>query len=289
MEKFGDEVAVEAGGVVATVAPPRKLPGKLETLLFDGALYDAYPLSANWIQVERLLRNGGQRYDAFCPWCHARTTFSRFGSPLDPLGNLNRGKLESKGVIDHIEFVCARAQNHKVTFYLRIADGTVQKIGQFPSLADIANDEAKRFSKVLEKKDSSELHKAIGLAAHGVGIGSFVYFRRVFERLIQSRFDAHRAVENWTDDEWVNRRMDERIKLMKAHLPEFIVKNSAVYGILSRGIHELDEETCLAMFEVVKESIVEMLEEDLRARQKRARQENLTKQLQDLRGKLEAE
>jgi hypothetical protein len=52
----------------------------------------------------------------------------------------------------------------------------VQKIGQFPSLADIANDESKTYRSVLTKRDSSEFHKAIGLATHGVGIGSFVLF-----------------------------------------------------------------------------------------------------------------
>ena len=34
-----------------------------------------------------------------------------------------------------------------------------------------------------------EFTKAIGLAANGVGIGSFVYLRRIFENLVFQAFD----------------------------------------------------------------------------------------------------
>ncbi len=75
----------------------------------------------------------------------------------------------------------------KVEFFLYITGGLIQKVGQFPSLADIANDESKAYSSVLKGTDARELHTAIGLAAHGVGIGSYVYLRRVFEHLIERR------------------------------------------------------------------------------------------------------
>ena len=81
----------------------------------------------------------------------------------------------------------------------------LQKIGQFPSLADIAIDESKTYRTVLTPEDSSQFHKAIGLAAHGVGIGSFVYLRRIFERLVISRFAEFKTVEGWADDDFPNR------------------------------------------------------------------------------------
>jgi hypothetical protein len=90
---------------------------------------------------------------------------------------------------------------------------TVQKIGQFPSLADIANDESKTYRSVLTQEDSSEFHKAIGLAAHGVGIGSFVYLRRIFERLVISRFEEFKTVEGWIDEDFYQKRMAERVRI----------------------------------------------------------------------------
>ena len=40
----------------------------------------------------------------------------------------------------------------------------------------------KQYDKELRKPDLKEFTRAIGLAANGVGIGSFVYLRRIFER-----------------------------------------------------------------------------------------------------------
>jgi hypothetical protein len=88
-----------------------------------------------------------------------------------------------------------------------------QKIGQFPSLADTANDAAKLYSKVMEDEDRRELSRAVGLAAHGVGIGSFVYLRRVFERLIDRRFKASGLAE----DGYNGLRMDEKIQFLRDH------------------------------------------------------------------------
>ncbi len=54
---------------------------------------------------------------------------------------------------------------------------TIEKVGQYPSLATIANDEVSQYRKDMNPIDAQEFHKAIGLAAHGVGVGSFVYLR----------------------------------------------------------------------------------------------------------------
>ena len=137
----------------------------------------------------------------------------------------------------------------------------LQKIGQFPSLADIAIDEGKTYRTVLTREDSSEFHKAIGLAAHAVGIGSFVYLRRIFERLVIRRFEEFKTVEGWADDDFPN-RMADRVEFLHAHLPSFLVENSRVYSILSLGLHELDEEQCLRVFPVLKASIIWILDED---------------------------
>ena len=169
----------------------------------------------------------------------------------------------------YVTIECTRVADHKLIFLLRFNDKKcVQKIGQYPSLADIANDESRQYRKVLSTADANELHKAIGLAAHGVGIGAFVYLRRVFERLITNRFLEYKGVEGWNDDQFVRLRMDEKLKKsLKGHLPDFLVKNRQMYSVLSLAIHELSETQCLEMFEFFKLSTFYILDDDRRKKE----------------------
>jgi hypothetical protein len=98
------------------------------------------------------------------------------------------------------------------------------KIGQTPSLADIARPDTAKYLKALGNKALSELNKAIGLAAHGVGIGSYIYLRRVFESLVE---DAHQKAamrEDWGEEAYQRGRMNERVALLRHDLPEFLVE-----------------------------------------------------------------
>ena len=53
--------------------------------------------------------------------------------------------------------------------------------------------------------------------------------------------------------------MVERIKMLQGYLPDVLIKNTTIYGILSKGIHELSEEECREYFPVVKECIYQIL------------------------------
>lgn len=243
--------------------------------LFNAPLYAVYETKEGLAN----LLGGSFRVDGHCPYCGTSSTFisgyesivaARRSPGYDAIAALSAG-LESPppNRILNVDVSCARNPNgHKIGFVLLKLDKTIQKIGQYPSLADIANDESKAYRKVLSEEDSQELHKAIGLAAHGVGIGSYVYLRRIFERLIDNRFRDFKDIESWSEENYRNRRMPERIDLMKDHLPEFLVENRKVYSILSLGIHELAEEEALAFFPVLKASIVMILEEDEDRRKK---------------------
>jgi hypothetical protein len=153
---------------------------------------------------------------------------------------------------------------------------TVIKVGQYPSLADIAIDENRqKYRSVLRGDNWSELYKAVGLAAHGEGIGSFVYLRRVFERLILSRFDEFKQEEGWDDEDFAQLRMDQKVALLKNHLPSYLVESKKIYSVFSLGIHELDNETCLHFFDIGKRSIIIILEDDLKKQQELADRKKL--------------
>jgi hypothetical protein len=144
-----------------------------------------------------------------------------------------------------------------------------------PSFADVAIDESKAYSKLLDKTDIAEFHKAVGLAAHGVGIGSYVYLRRIFERLIAKRFADHKDENGWADEDFNRLRMKERIEFLAAYLPPFLVKNAKLYSILSLGVHELDEASCLDFFPVLRQSTIWILEQDKKRRDEESQQKAL--------------
>lgn len=154
----------------------------------------------------------------------------------------------------------------------RNEDGDVKfisKVGQYPSVADFHIGQVRKYSKVLPQDKMREFTKAIGLAANGVGIGSFVYLRRIFEYLVFEAYEVAKS-NNPTIDEtaFTSGRMNEKIQMLSDYLPDFLVENHHIYGILSKGIHELSEEECKEYFAVLKSSIEMILEERLEKFQK---------------------
>jgi hypothetical protein len=204
------------------------------------------------------------RIDGHCPDCHAASTFSRTAGQL----TRRKGGMRSatEGVLpsnySYFELTCARREDHKIRFWFKFNGNLIEKVGQYPSLADIANDESRLYKAVLKAEDGAELRKAIGLAAHGIGVGSFVYLRRVFERLIKRRFLEFQQQEGWENADFDRKRMDEKIDFLKDHLPDFLVRNKNIYAILSLGLHELEESACLDAFEMLKHAIFFILNED---------------------------
>ena len=155
------------------------------------------------------------------------------------------------------QFVCSMNEEHHLDYIVLTTDNSMMKIGQYPSVADMTFPELDAYKHVISKEDRKELGTAIGLFASGIGAGSYVYLRRILERLIyQAKATAGDQVN---DEEFEQARVAERIKMLQGYLPEILIKNTTIYGILSKGIHELSEEECRKYFPVVKECIYQIL------------------------------
>jgi len=166
-------------------------------------------------------------------------------------------------------FVCQRYGDELyVLINYDVKKDYVQKVGQYPSVADIHIGQVKKYRKVLGESYIRDFTKAIGLAANGIGTGSFVYLRRIFEHLVAEI--AEEAIKNGEIDkaQYVTSKMDNRLKLLSSYLPEMILNNKPLYGVLSVGIHELSEEQCLNYFSIVREVIELILDEREYNRQK---------------------
>jgi hypothetical protein len=167
-------------------------------------------------------------------------------------------------------------------------DAGLMKIGQYPSMEDILSSDLQPYRKLLRPEDFAELRRAGGLYSHGIGIGSFVYLRRIFERLIALHYEqlekAGKGVEGFGD-----MRMDEKIQALASVLPPALVKYKKTYAILSKGLHELDEDTCRKYYPVVRAAIMRILEQDLQARREADAEAELERQVNDIHGEMKAD
>jgi len=225
--------------------------------------------------------------DLYCPSCGVMSTFNpSFEEQLITYNIQERSKLiefknnQMNFLVLH--FRCARDKTHYFCVQLLPQNGKLIKIGQYPSRATIDAPELNRFEKILPKEKLSDMKRAVGLFSHGVGAGSFVYLRRVFEHLIsEARGEAEKDSE--LDTEAFERcRMSEKIELLKNYLPNFLIKNKVAYGILSKGVHELSEEECINSFNLLEKTIELILSEKLEKKEKRDMEEAITKDLSKL-------
>ena len=145
---------------------------------------------------------------------------------------------------------CARREIRIIfTFYLNKKKSTLQKIGQYPSVASFQEHNfLKDFKDIILEEDARTLSKANGLFAHGIGAGALVYLRRVFERIIFQTWYQNKEACGITEEDFKRKRMDEKIETLSNYLPQMILQNKAIYGVLSKGIHELEEEECMTIF-----------------------------------------
>ena len=209
--------------------------------------------------------------DGYCNQCGRETVFHTQASGFDidkhwPTEFFIEAKCQRK---HHSLKVAVSAQVAKMSTNGGLSfqwAGLIEKIGQTPSHADISIGELGRFNDVLKGKDRPEFVRAIGLAANGVYIGAFVYLRRVFERLVERAKD--RAGDTIDSRAFENSRMSDKIAMLDAQLPEFMLKNKRVYGVLSKGIHTLDEEKCGKLYDLMKQSCLLMLEQEKELKEK---------------------
>ena len=140
-------------------------------------------------------------------------------------------------------------------------------------------------SKIADSLDMKELRRAAGLISHDAAIGAFVYLRRVFERIIAKAWkNAKESGESLPDPPPL--RMEEKIEALRNHLPDIVVRNAKVYGILSLGLHELTEEQCTRAYPLVEESVIAMLEDAHMHAEKRKREKRISDELARMSGEL---
>ena len=183
-----------------------------------------------------------------------------------------------------LSYRCTRCQSENLRFYFEVKPGspqTIQKIGQYPSLATLSQHTAMKYKCVLQEPNFAEFKRAIGLNAHGIGVGAFVYLRRIFERLICKFRDEAVAAQDLVEADFKELHMDKKIKALKGYVPDFVYEQrNTLYGILSKGVHADTEKKCLANFPSLKSAIEVILEEMIQKKEMREKLKAATKAIE---------
>lgn len=279
---------------------------KIEDLLVNKGLYDSIGITIDDLEeLHKYLSRSeftGNNIDCYCIHCgtnrifefsdcevHEETGFLRM-PVLDESSRAKKPKPEeifssylSRRYV--LTYRCTREKSHTIVFDLITTNDKIIKIGQFPSVADLAMPEIRKYKSILGNQ-YREYSRAIGLFANGIGIGSYVYLRRIIENLVFDKFKQVSDKLGVMAEDFGTLRFDEKIDTLKDYLPDLLVKNKNLYGIVSKGIHELSEEECLAMFPCIKTGI-ELILDDIGVEKERvAKAKEFEKFVADTTGKL---
>jgi len=243
-----------------------------QEFFFNTPIYTPIEIDTKIIQD---ILNSEEEFDGYNPWKKVESTFVVDSTTYPPFFR--------SGGYATIEVRCKRTDNIFRYYVLwNPKKQIIIKVGQYPSIADFHISEIKQYKKLLSTDKLKEFTRAIGLAANGVGIGSFVYLRRIFESLIEDAYTMCKNDGTVDEENYKKSRMDQKIALLSTHLPDFLVEHKAMYSILSKGIHELDEETCLIHFDSLRVGIEIILDEKLDELKKKEKIELAKKKLMSI-------
>ena len=270
---------------------------KFEELLVTRGLYDSIGITVNDLEeIEAFLSENeysDSHIDCYCIECGEKRTFRYFDSKvyektpfmaIPITENVFEGVSVKKGKVFKsyqnrrysLTYSCTRNDKHQILFDLIVGVDKVVKIGQFPPLADLEISDIEKY-KTLLGKQYTEFKKAIGLFSHGIGIGSFVYLRRIIENLIFNKYNKNADTLGLSREDFLKLHFSEKIDTLKDYLPVILVENKGIYSIVSKGIHELSEEDCLNLFPKIKLGI-ELIFDDLLAEKEREQKEKKFRQ-----------
>lgn len=268
---------------------------KIEELLTIKGLYDEIEITINDLEeLEKYLSESeytDNTLDCFCKECGEKRIFEFFRSEVKytnklMIPNINTTEDRKKPTKNErynkylnkrytLTYFCTRDREHSLFFDLIITDDKLIKIGQYPSIASLLQPEINRYKSVLGEY-YIEFSKAVGLYSHGIGVGSFIYLRRIIEKLLYEKFKENSQIINVDVDKFNQMKFENKIELLEEYLPQALVENKNLYGIISKGVHELDEKDCLEMFPNIRIGI-ELILDDILAEKEREEKEKILK------------
>ena len=266
----------------AAAKPPALPTHELFVRLINLPLYLKFPLVGDnqEAQIKDLRMHNG-KFDMYCPSCKKNTTWvpTLLQEALAAPGHAEAVAARYGGVMLNslkqfkLRIVCSRIDAHIADFYFEVIGSNLReaikaskgqkleptnllKVGQFPSLSDFQVGDLDEFKEGMNDQQRKEFVQAIHTSAHGFSVAACVYYRRLFENVLVEARNQHIAENNmkaWP--EFDKAKIDQRIKLLKAKLPQFLSEHPHLYRILSLGVHQLTEEQCAQELPTLRQAI----------------------------------
>ena len=161
---------------------------------------------------------------------------------------------------------------------------TIKKIGQYPSMADMQLFDTAKYRKIMDNQSYRDLTMALGLNASGVGCGSFVYLRRIFEKLAEEIHNECQELPDWDEKKYEQSRFNEKLTLMEGYgkilIPDELSEiKTKLYGVLSKGVHFSSDDECKELFPFLQFAIFMMLDEKIAKKERESKIKDLKKTL----------
>lgn len=173
-------------------------------------------------------------------------------------GNISKQILESDLIEKNYYMTyyinCNNIPKHIYSLYLFIKVQrdkiSVTKIGQYPSMLSVKDFDFDKYAKQLKKYNAYDDYKNADLSmSNNFHAGAYTYLRRVYEK--QLNFYVDKDKPQLSDN-----RTETKIKAVKENFDPRIHEHlNNLYGILSIGIHELDEDESKDYYEYLKAMI----------------------------------
>ncbi len=157
------------------------------------------------------------------------------------------------------ELTCTNNEYHKylmvVSIEQRLNTFIIKKIGQDPSMLEVHGYDFDRYKNILKKFNAYSDYKKADLSkTDNFYVGAYAYLRRIFEKMLNWYVEQNSIILE-------DNHVDTKIKAVKEFFDPRInemLKN--LYGILSKSIHELDEDQSETYYDYLKAVIDIQLE-----------------------------
>ena len=146
---------------------------------------------------------------------------------------------------------CGEAHYYSLLF----KGNTVTKIGQYPSFSKSEVQSLRKYKNLISKY-YPELTRSVNAYSQGMGVAAFVYLRRILEYLVESKYNG--------DTSWKFIEKLKEVEKTEEIIPaELSAVKEEIYSVLSKGIHEYEEDECMELYLAVKYVIERMLDLEL--------------------------
>lgn len=219
----------------------------------------------------------------FCAICDSDQTFNMEGQYYNSTFQQSQ---PIHGQVKEVRYICSGCTQglriFLVSFLYTSPDGSgnskvlLEKVGQIPSWSTAMDPELENIL-----GDHSILYKK-GLIneSQGYGIGAHAYFRRIVEHvideLLNSIYELVAAEEKEEYKEALDKTKEtrvtqEKIDLVKDLLPSSLKPDninplSVIHSALSQGLHDLSDEECMEQAELIRNSLVFLINQIIRTR-----------------------